>query len=620
MSFVRLNQTRLFPGLLRDRQTALLAQGLEHQWQMCDDTGRLENFRRVARSERNTFVGRAYNDSDVHKIAEATAYALVLDPESPLRARFDEYVRLVEGAQEADGYLNTKFTLDHPEKRYMGLSAWHELYNMGHFLEAVCASAENGLSDRLTAVGWKVADHVYDTFGPGRRKGYCGHQEMELALARFARVTNDDKYLELSRWMTDMRGTRPSPFEQEMLDPERLAFSRGYESLVMVEGKYEGVYCQDDRPLRDQTEAVGHSVRAMYQFCGALDGYGNTDPQLNHALQTIWNNLVTKRTYLTGGVGSSGQNEGFTFDYDLPNRSAYAETCAGIGLCFWAARMSRTFGDSTYDDMFERSLFNGVLSGMNTDGDEYFYENPLESRGDRQRKPWYDCACCPPNIARFLLSIGQYCVSSSDDTVTVHLPLTGEYTVQLGKGHVTVHIEGDYPWDENITVRTTSDVPFKLRLRIPGWCDGATVTTGGKRKAYAAGWAVLEAKAGTDQATLDLPMPVQRIKSDPRVLENLGRVAFQRGPVVYCLEGVDLGAPAQTFAAKPGKVTLDGPIGPATVTVSVPGVLDAPHWDAPLYAPQTHVHPTPTTARFVPYFVWANRGQSTMEVWVREAL
>ncbi|MBX3110613.1 MAG: glycoside hydrolase family 127 protein [Fimbriimonadaceae bacterium] len=598
-------------------QDALIHQGLSHQWRMCEETGRTENFRRVARGEKGGFAGRYYNDSDVYKLAEAAAYAHALTPEPHLKAILDEALGLVEGAQHADGYVGTFISLAHPDKRYLCLAAKHEMYCMGHLLEACCAAEEVLGGGRWQALGESVADHLVSTFGPGRRRGYGGHEEVEIGLARTARQFGRPGDLELSRWMTDQRGTRPSPFEDEINDPVSLAFAPTLPTIWCDAGKYDGSYAQDDKPLRDQTTAVGHAVRAMYQYCGAMDVYGGDDTGLSEALLRIWSSLTERRMYVTGGIGSSFANEGFTTDFDLPNRTAYAETCAGIGLCMWAARMGAAFGDGRFFDIFERSLFNGVLSGMDFAGTAYHYENPLESEGDHIRQPWFDCACCPPNIARFILSLGRYLVSWGGGTVSVDVPLAMEAQAEMSGVPVKVVVESEYPHKGSVVVRVHPQSPVygTLRVRVPGtattWsCPGHTHPAHGYLS-----W-TKEWKDG-DEVVLDLELRPEFLRCDPRVNANIGRVAVQRGPLVYCLEEKDLGARVQRFVVDESAGLTESSDADPRVghRLHVHGAIDAADWHGPLYQAKAR-QMMPVTAALVPYATWGNRGQGSMQVWL----
>ncbi len=587
---------------------------------MCEETGRIENFRRVAKGEKGGHQGIYFNDSDVYKLLEAMAYSLLVQPTPDVRDMVGEAVGLIEAAQEQDGYINTFIHLEHPDKRYLSLAAKHEMYCMGHLLEACCAY-ESALGDgRLKSVATRVADHLASTFGPDKRKGYGGHEEIEMGLARTGIEFDRPQDVALSKWMTDTRGTRPSPFEDEINDPVSREFSPWLPSLWCKAGKYDGAYGQDDLPLSEQTTAVGHAVRAMYQYCGAMDSRCHGDTALDSTLQTIWSNLVGRRMYVTGGIGSSPANEGFTDDFDLPNRTAYAETCAGIGLCMWAARMGVAFGKGEYFDVFERSLFNGVLSGMDLTATAYHYENPLESTGAHVRQPWFVCACCPPNVARFVLSLGRYVASWSRGTVSVNVPLGMEVEANMNGVPVKVVVESAYPHGGQVIVRVHPSQPVKgtLRVRVPSSVSTWSSPDGGELADGYLSWS-REWNDG-DQVRLDLVIRPEFVRCDPRVGHNIGHVSVKRGPLVYCLEEVDLGSKAQRFAIDEAAGLKDesDPDPRVGNRLRAEGLLDETDWNGPLYQSKER-RLTPASVALVPYATWGNRSTGSMQVWLTTA-
>ncbi|MBS1722134.1 MAG: glycoside hydrolase family 127 protein [Armatimonadetes bacterium] len=573
-------------------QGAFLSKGLGHQWRQLEETGRLDNFRRAARGEKGGFEGYYFNDSDVFKWLEAASYALAGHPGWEGADLVEQTVSIVQDAQAPDGYLDTAFQLGDMDERWRALTAKHEMYCMGHLMEASVAHKSATGSDDLLNVGRKAADLLVETFGPGRRKGYCGHQEVELALCALGAAVGRDEYASLARWMVEERGSRPSPFEAEFADPVGKRLNEGYVPLVMARGTYDGSYFQDHLPLQEQTEAVGHAVRAMYFYCGALDSGASA----GSALRTIWSNLVAKRIYITGGIGSAGRNEGFSMDYDLPNREAYSETCAAIGLVMWAARMSRATGDPQYAEWMERALYNAVLSGVNLDTDRYFYVNPLESRGDRHREPWFGCACCPPNIARLTMSVQRYAAYVSDGVLTIDLPWPARYDLSGG----SVEVEGDYPFGGDVRVRIEGDV--KARLRIPSWAEGT------------AGHGYRDVRSGETVALRADPV---WFGCDPRVPDNFGRATLVQGPFVYCLEEADLGSATHLFFPDiqdtPIEVSRDDQR--VRKCLKVGGRIGHPAATPPLYRPPSPVQMEPAEALFVPYFSWDNRTPGTMTVW-----
>ncbi|MDK3155868.1 glycoside hydrolase family 127 protein [Kamptonema cortianum] len=603
-------------------QRSLAEDGLPHQWLQCEETSRLENFRRVARGESGGFEGIYYNDSDVHKIAEAACYAAALFPESAARQVLDEWIDLTRSAQSSDGYLVTYIQLDHPEKRYLSLATKHEMYILGHLLEACSAWGEAFGDGEPVRIGDRVADHLASTFGPGKRHGYCGHQEVEIGLARFGKLREERSYVDLAKYMTDARGCRPSPLEQELSDEAAMAFVGRPAWLLNGDGSYSGQYFQDDVPLREQRQAVGHSVRAMYQFCGALDCYGGSDEKLLDALQAIWSNMVDRRMYVTGGIGSSGRNEGFTQDYDLPNASAYAETCAAIGLCMWASRMAEATGEARYGEVFERALFNGVLAGVSLDGKEYHYDNPLESFGKHRRKPWFDCACCPPNVARFLLSLSRYTASLRRDELTLLLPIDQEIEWTINGSSVKVVVNGGYPWRGNLSVSVECERPteFALRVRQPEWVRDSEFRLSDGFLPDGKGHWVCRQVWNSETFEIGLKIPVETVVSDPRVVENRGRIAVQRGPVIYCCEEVDLGDAVQALAVDGGSFQEgvgDGDRLP--MTIQVDGWVDRRGQSDSLYVAGRPNWVRRKAIPLVPYYYWNNRAAGSMQVWLRDS-
>lgn len=569
-------------------------QGILHQWKMCEETGRLENFRNAAIGN-GDFVGRLYNDSDVYKLLEASLYALVETQNFQIRERVEQVIGLIDSAQWADGYINTAFTLKYQGQRYMALASAHELYCMGHLLEACAVAKEIRVCPILVSVGEKLVDHLVTEFGEEGRPGYCGHQELELALARWSSVSGDARAMDLSRRMTDLRGHQPSPLRMQFDSVESAELLKNYRPLVFEGDEYVGEYCQDDMPIREQTTAVGHSVRAMYQFCGALDGYPD-DAELISALEKIWDNMVSRRMYLTGGIGSAHRNEGFTRDYDLPNYEAYCESCAGIGLAMWASRMARATGKSTYMEVFERVALNNVLAGISEDACAYHYDNPLAARGDHRRSQWFDCACCPPNLARFVLSLGRNIVWEDGDAIVFGVPVAMAGEV----GGVEFSVESGWPWEGGALIKGVNRSGRKRVVRARCW--------GGS-----AGWTEFEINEGLFEIVIEGEYRTQWIRSHPAAVENVGRVALMRGPIVYCVEEVDLGFQVHQFS-----VNTMGPIAHLDGhRLHVSGRIRSNK--SALYFPAwSESDPFPHTTDFVPYYQWNNRSAGSMQVWVAE--
>lgn len=625
-----LSDVKLADAFWKARQGALISQGLEHQYQQLVETGRLENFRKAARNERGTFEGYRFNDSDAYKWLEACAYALALEPAASIHGRIDEVVQLIEGAQEPDGYLNTFIQVNHPDGKWKNLNSMHEMYCGGHLIEGGVAMLQATGDRRLLEVGIRFADHVASVFGPGKRKGYCGHEEFELALIKLAEATGKASYRDLAEWMVTERGTRPSPFEEELSNPESNALAPFARGLLCKDGVYTGEYLQDHAPVEEQSDVVGHAVRAMYLYIAAAE-FADKRPKIGQAMQRAWENLTQRRMYLTGGIGPSGDNEGFTFDFDLPNRSAYAETCAAIGLVFWGRKLLELTGNSEVADVMERALYNGTLSGISLDATRYFYTNPLESRGEHQRVPWFACACCPPNIARMVLSVAENFISVGTDSgnpeVWLHIPvgLDADLGTLVPRGRLSV--ESGYPWSGKIVVRVESQEPLHLtlRVRMPSWCSNCTVDQpdGEPKAEFEDGYLVVRRTwRKEDRVEVNFEMTPKWVGSDPRVLDNLGRAALTHGPVVYCLEEKEFGRPPQEFqpdlAVEP-TFAFDPSLLDGVGTIRVEGQVLASEPSGEIYGSFETPVLLPAQARLIPYFAWCNRGPNGMAVWFEPA-
>ncbi|MBS1713972.1 MAG: glycoside hydrolase family 127 protein [Armatimonadetes bacterium] len=606
---VDLRRSKVTDPFWREWQRQFLETGLPHQLRQCEETGRIENFRRAARGDSSGHEGLYFNDSDVYKWLEAASYGLNVDPDWSGKAQVDATIATVAEAQNADGYIGTPFQIGALEQRWKALTAKHELYCIGHLIEAAVAHKEaTGLSS-LFDIGRRAADHVRETFDDQVPPRACGHQEIELAFARLTEATGDEAYRSLGAKMIQARGARPSSFEHEFSDPIAAELNKGYLPLVFPEGAYDGTYFQDHVPFLDQDRPVGHAVRAMYYYCGALDCWD--DPGVVPALRKVWTNLVKSRIYVTGGIGSAGRNEGFTDDYDLPNLDAYAETCAAIGLVFWAARMSRATGDAGYADTLERALYNAALSGVSLTTDRYFYVNPLESRGHHLRRPWFSCACCPPNIARTVLSVQAYAAYfAGDGALVIDLPFGAEYQVQGG----TVTVESGYPWNGEVHVR--ADAACRIRIRVPEWAT--SVSTAGGAASRKGRYLEFALEAGS-HVRIDYGMGVTWLQAHGAVADDAGKAALLRGPLVYCLERHDLGEDVHRF--RPDVSALPQAVARSddrwAVDLMVPGSLERIGEEETLYSPWSDRSSDPVDARFVPYFTWANRSPGSMAVWHR---
>lgn len=578
-------------------------------------TARIRNFEIIGGSRQGKFEGIFYDDSDVFKALEAIAYSLKNKPNPMLEKKADEWIDKIAAAQQLDGYINTYYTLNGLDKRWTDMSM-HEDYNGGHLIEAAVAYFQATGKRKLLDVSIRFADHFDSLFGPDKRHWVTGHQELELALVKLYKVTQNKKYLDMAKWLLDERGHK---------------YAKGY---TWTEWK-DTAYAQDVKPVKEQTEITGHAVRAMYMYTGAADVATLTgDEGYMNAMKTVWEDVVHRNMYITGGIGSSGNNEGFSVDYDLPNEQAYCETCASVGMVFWNQRMNLLTGESKYFDVLERSLYNGALDGLSLSGDRFFYGNPLASNGKHYRREWFGTACCPANIARLVSSLGDYIYNKSNEAIWINLYVSSQTKLTMGKIPVVIEQKSNYPWEGEVTVSVTPDKKskFSMRLRLPGWAtgevvpgdlyrfvkDGAStisVKVNGKDFQYSTdkGYAVItrEWKKG-DLITLTLPMEVKEIASKETIKANEGRIALQRGPLVYCVEGADNDGQAWNFVVPentPYKTQFNGGLlnGVVTIQASVPSVT--------IGADGLSINTQTKSITAIPYYSWCNRGSNPMQVW-----
>lgn len=585
---------------------------LAHALDQLEQTGTLANFDRAAAGAKQGYQGFVFQDSDAYKALEAVAYALADQRDPALERRLDAVIHRVAAAQQPDGYLNTSYTVEARGARFHNLRDDHELYCAGHLFEAAVAHFRATGKRTLLDVACRYADLLVRTFGPGdgQHRGYCGHPEVELALVALWRVTHDDNYLDLAQHFVTSRGQ--GYFATEHQTPK---------------DRYDGSYWLDHQPVLAMRRSQGHAVRAAYLMCGAVDiAAAKQDRALLDAVRTVYRNTVGKNQFVTGGIGPSAHNEGFTTDYDLPTESAYQESCASIALVMWAHRLLLVTRDPTYADAMERALYNAIPAGVQLDGTKFFYVNPLASRGGHHRKGWFGCACCPPNLARTFAAVGGYAYAHSDAALYVNLYVQGEVQVPLERGRIALAVDTDYPWQGEVVLRVLAAPaePFALVLRVPGWSEGATVAVGAAPPTPAEpGYTSLRRvwQRG-DTVHLRLPMPVQRLGADPRAEALRGRVAFQRGPIVYCAEQVDQAVPLDTLVAAPGAAFTPEHrkdwLGGVTVLRGTLPSLAVPSWrPGALYRPEATAQTAEVT--LVPYAVWDNRSAGPMSVWLPTA-
>lgn len=598
---------------------------LQAEYKQLVETGRLANFRRAAKLEEGDFQGLYFNDSDVYKWLEAASYALAHGPHPEIERLIDEVIGLIEAAQEPDGYLNTFFQLRRPDAKWRNLYMMHELYCAGHLYEAAVAHYEATGSKRLIDVAVKNADLVASIFGPGKRRGYCGHEEIELALIRLGRAIGRPDYVQLAKWMVEERGKKPSAFEAELADPIARSLNP-WDDKQIEENVRDGQYCQDHAPIREHTEVVGHAVRAMYLYIAATAiADGANDEALENALVRVWDNMTRKRMYITGGIGPAASNEGFTTDYDLPNRTAYAETCASVGLVLWGSKYLQMTGNSEYADVVEKALFNGTISGISISGDRFFYCNRLESRGEHERVPWMSCACCPPNIARMIGSVSRYCLGASETDLWIHVPIGCFIETQIAGVPTKVEIKSEYPWAGKFQVVVNPERPVAggVRVRIPGWASDATfeIENSDEEAGYEDGYAVFNRTwSAGDTLHAEFEMQPVWMQANPKVLEDAGRVCLTYGPLVYCLEKADFGREPLLFSADieaEAKAVYEPKLLGGVVSITVPGLAEREDEIDELYVEAGTVAQEAVEAKFVPYYSWCNRGPNSMLVWVR---
>jgi uncharacterized protein len=615
-----------------------------YQWEALNDriadaeqSHAIKNFKIAAGEEQGEFHGMVFQDSDVAKWLEAVGYLLAVQRDPELEKIADGVIETIANAQHEDGYLNTYYTLKEPGNRWTNLAECHELYCAGHMIEGAVAYYHATGKRKILDVVIKLADHIDDVFGsaPGKIRGYDGHQEIELALMKLYEVTSNEKYLRLSQFFLEERGREPHFYNHE-------SEKRGgvyHWGPGIVENKE---YSQAHKPITEQEKAVGHAVRFVYMCTGMAHLAAVTaDLEMLESCKRLWNNMVSKQMYITGGIGSQSHGEAFTFDYDLPNDTVYAETCASIGLIFFAQRMLQLEPNSQYADVMERALYNTVLGGMSLDGKSFFYVNPLEVHPQAcgknhiyhhvkpVRQRWFGCACCPPNVARLIASLGQYVYTVRENTVYAQLYVGGQAELELNGKRLVLEQESNYPWSGDIkfTIQTEQENEFTFALRIPDWCDQAAVSINGVKRPLDGlvehGYAMLNGTWKTgDQIELVLSMPVARMKGHPLVRQTAGKVALQRGPLVYCLEEADNGQNLHNLLLPTDaalEIAEDSSLIDGMKVITGKALKQkTENWGETLYKRNVKEETEAVTVKFVPYFAWANRGLGEMRVWVNE--
>jgi DUF1680 family protein len=577
-------------------------------------TPRIRNFEKVARKKGEKHEGIYYDDSDVYKALEAMSYSISTHHDTALERKADEWIEKIAAAQLPDGYLNTYFTLNGIDRRWTEVEK-HEDYNAGHLIEAAVAYYNATGKTSLLNVAIRLANHIDSTFRLGNKPWFSGHEEIELALVKLYRVTNNDRYLKLADWYSQQRGKQHSQWGNS-------------------------AYWQDVLPVKEQKNITGHAVRAMYLYTGAADvGSLTGDLAYMSAMKSVWEDVVQRNMYLTGGIGSSGNNEGFTHDYDLPNQSAYCETCASVGMVFWNQRMAQLSGDGRYVDVLEKSLYNAALDGLSLSGDRFFYDNPLASMGQNTRSAWFGTACCPANIARLVASLGNYIYGKSEKGIWINLFVNSNTRMPLGKDSVSVATETNYPWEGKVVLKIDPDTrqKFNVLIRVPGWANGEAspgalyrfIDDKPKRIWFMVNGEMVQTKIENgyvsidrfwkkgDQVSFFFPIETLRIRAMDSLRNDINLIALQRGPIVYCIEGADNTGSVWNVLVKPNTVfkaityhILNEPV------IALQGNLEL---SVPADGGEgIKIREEKITA--IPYYTWANRGANSMRVWLPEKI
>lgn len=600
---VSIGSVKLNDGFWAPRLRTLVKVTLPSQYELLEETGRIDNFRRAAGKIEGPFRGLVFNDSDVYKWVEAAQWALAYETDYRLKELVDHVVVEITAAQDEDGYLNTFFTFERRGERWTNLRDLHEMYCAGHlFQAAVARSRTTGEIDLLNAAV-RFADHIHDNFGPGKRESVDGHPGIEMALVELYRETEQLKYLELAQLLIERRG-------------------KG-----LIGGS---PYHLDHVLFKRMTEITGHAVRALYLCCGATDVYMETgDAELMGALERLWEDLVTRKMYVTGGVGSRYEGEAIGEAYELPNERAYAETCAAVANVMWNWRMLLATGEARFADVMELAFYNGALAGVSLSGDRYFYVNPLADRGKHRRQRWFECACCPPNIARLIAYVPGMLYAKTQSGIYVVLYAASRATIELDGGVVELVERTNYPWDGSveIEVRPRGIDEFSLFVRIPGWTQAAKVEVNGGSLGSVQPGTFVELRRRWregDKVELRFDMGPFLLESHPWASYNTCRCAVKYGPLIYCLEQMDNSHDVWSLAIVPEGLKAEWSsdlLGGVVVVKGEAQALDISGWEGKLYARLGEIGKRVRKVEFtaIPYFAWANREPGPMQVWMKLA-
>ncbi len=598
-----------------------------------DKSHAIANLKIAAGKEKGRFFGMDFQDTDVYKWLESAAYVLKYDPSEKLRNEADSVVDLIAEAQEDDGYLSTMFQIEMPERKFKRLQQSHELYSMGHYIEAGVAYYEVTGNQKALTIAEKMAECIGNHFGleEGKVKGIPGHPEIELALARLYEATKNKKYLALAKYFITQRGKDTEFFDrQNEADGKDRNFFPGMD-------KFGNRYYFADKPVTEQQDVHGHAVRVLY-FCTGLAHVARLtgDQELMKAAHQLWSDAVKKQMYITGNVGQTTTGEAFTYDYDLPNDSNYGETCASVAMVFFAKQMLASDLNGQYGDVIEKELFNGALSGIALDGMHYFYVNPLEadpkaSKGNpgknhinTRRSSWFACACCPSNITRLLSSVDKYLYQVKDNIILADQFIANETSFD---DDIKINLASDYPWDGKLvyTIDNPQEKHFNFAVRIPRWSlKNYQVSVNGQliKPELVNQLVTFPITTSKTQITIKLDMNVHLMRANSRVKDDIGKVAVQRGPIVYCAEEEDNEAPLWNYRLKERPtfdINYDSKLLDGLVTLDTDDVEKASQDSIEqLYYEDTSLKWVPTHLRLIPYYSWANRSNGQMQVWLNK--
>lgn len=596
----------------------------------------IENFKIAAGLSDGHHYGWVFQDSDVYKWLEAVAYSLKEKMDPDLKSLADSVVDLISQAQEEDGYLSTYFTIDSPDRKFKKIRESHELYCAGHFMEAAAAYYKVTGNRTILETACRLADCIDRHFGPenGKIHGADGHEEVEIGLMKLYHITDEQRYLDLCRYFLSVRGTDPEFFaKQQAEDPSQTPLIEGMERWPLS-------YYQVHLPVLLQKTAEGHAVRLVY-LCTAMADAASTsgDEKMLNACRRLWRNIVDKRMYITGGIGSTVLGEAFTLDYDLPEDTMYCETCASIGLSFFAYQMLRSDENGEYADVMERAIYNTILAGMALDGKHFFYVNPLEVVPEKSKKDptkshvkavrpqWLGCACCPPNLARMLASIDQYVYLQKTDRVLTNLFMNCDAEFYIKNQTLKVVQKTNYPWDGDVNFCLNQDKEEKLTfaVRIPGWAENYTFTYNGAEThpTIENGYAYFTGVFKEDTIHFHIDMEIEKWHASTKVSESIGKTVLSRGPFVYCMEGIDNGSSLHCISLNQDshcsyhfEKDLLGGVG----VITADGYREICDTDTLYSKRKNTIHKEPCRLKLIPYYAWANRGENEMRVWIRETL